>query len=63
MKPINQIVATYRSTHAASVALGTSAPQMRNLIDCGALVDDNGQVWIKSKTKLALTHKKENDND
>ena len=62
MKKVSDVVALYKSVHAASVDLGTSAPQMRNLIDGGALVDSDGQVWIKSKT-IFTDYKKDYDND
>lgn len=62
MKKVIDVVSAYKSVHDASVKLGTSAPQMRNLIDGGALVDDNGQVWIKSKT-IFTDYKKDSCDD
>lgn len=52
MKSIKQALSKYKSTYAAAEANDVHAKQLDRLKDKGALVDDNGQVWIKSKTVL-----------
>lgn len=42
--------------YAAAKALNVSAMQLKRLVDKGALIDDEGNVYIKSTTKI--THKK-----
>lgn len=49
---VYSMVNRYPSRNAAAMALGTSQQQLKNLIEAGALVDEHGQVWIKSKTVL-----------
>lgn len=56
MSPLSQITTQYRSMYAAAKALNVSAMQLKRLVDKGALVDDEGNVYIKSTTKI--THKK-----
>lgn len=57
MKPINQVLQQHKSTYAAAKHHEVAAIQLTRLADSGALVDESGQVWIKSKTKLNLTNK------
>jgi glycerol-3-phosphate responsive antiterminator len=54
MKQIKQIISQHKSVYAAAKALKVSAVQLHRLLDADALVDKDGQVWIKSKTKLEL---------
>lgn len=54
MKPLSQITTQYRSMYAAAKALNVSAMQLKRLVDKDALVDDEGNVYIKSTTKLEL---------
>lgn len=56
MTPLAQITSKYRSMYAAAKALDVSAMQLKRLVDKGALVDDEGNIYIKSATKI--THKK-----
>lgn len=56
MTPLSQITTQYRSMYAAAKALNVSAMQLKRLVGKGALVDDDGNVYIKSATKI--THKK-----
>lgn len=52
MKPIKQVLQQHKSTYAAAKYLGVTATQLQRLEEAGAMVDEAGQVWIKSKTKL-----------
>lgn len=54
MKPLSEITSQYRSMYAAAKALNVSAMQLKRLVDKGALVDDEGNVYIKSTTKLGF---------
>ena len=38
--------------YAAAKVLNVSAMQLKRLVDKGALVDDEGNVYIKSTTKI-----------
>ena len=52
MTPIKQILSAYQSLYAASKALGKNQVQLKRWLDAGALVDDDGSVWIKTKGNL-----------
>ena len=52
MKPIKDIVAKYKNTNAASLDLGINSVQLTRWINMGALVDTDGQIWIKTKGNL-----------
>lgn len=54
MTPLSQITSQYRSMYAAAKALNVSAMQLKRLVDKDALVDDEGNIYIKSATKLEL---------
>ena len=54
MKPISEIVGRYKSVYAASQNLGVSAKLLHENIKRGALVEPDGTIWIRSKTKLNL---------
>ncbi|ADM26681.1 hypothetical protein [Pseudoalteromonas phage H105/1] len=54
MTPLSQITTQYRSMYAAAKALTVSAMQLKRLVDKGALVDDDGNVYIKSATKIDI---------
>lgn len=54
MKPLIEITNQYRSMYAAAKALNVSAMQLKRLVSKGALVDDEGSIYIKSTTKLEL---------
>ncbi|APC46229.1 hypothetical protein [Pseudoalteromonas phage PHS3] len=54
MTPLSQITSQYRSMYAAAKALNVSAMQLKRLVDKGALVDGDGNVYIKSATKIEL---------
>ena len=58
MTPIKKIIAPYASIRAAALRFNVADVQLKRLADKGALVDELGQVYIKSPTKLKL----ENDN-
>lgn len=52
MNQISNILSKYKSMYAAAKALKVTAAQLARLKSAGAIVDDTGQVWIKSKTVL-----------
>jgi hypothetical protein len=54
MKHIKSLIDKHKSTYAAAKAYNVKATQLHRLVDAGAMVDANGQVWIKSKTKLEV---------
>jgi len=54
MKPIKQYLSQHKSTYAAAKYHQVDAIQLHRLEDAGAIVDETGQVWIKSKTVLKL---------
>lgn len=55
MKSIKQILQQHKSTYAAAKYHQVTATQLQRLEEAGALVDETGQVWIKSKTKLKVS--------
>jgi len=54
MIQLSSITSQYRSMYAAAKALNVSAMQLKRLVDKGALVDDDGNVYIKSTTKIEI---------
>jgi len=44
----------YKSLYEASKATGIHAQQLARWIKAGALIDKDGQVWIKSKGRLPV---------
>ena len=54
MKPIKKYLSKHKSTYAAAKYHEVVAIQLHRLVDAGAIVDETGQVWIKSKTKLKM---------
>lgn len=54
MTPLINITSQYRSMYAAAKALNASAMQLKRLVDKGALIDDEGNVYIKSATKIDI---------
>tara|TARA_R110000765_G_C18620476_1_gene571603 strand:- start:139 stop:342 length:204 start_codon:yes stop_codon:yes gene_type:complete len=59
MTPIKKIIAPYVSIRAAALRFNVADVQLKRLADKDALVDEYGQVYIKSKTILKL----ENNNE
>lgn len=54
MKPLSEITNQYRSMYAAAKALNVSAVQLKRLVDKGALVDDEGVIYIPSTTTINI---------
>lgn len=52
MKSIKEYLSHYKSMYAAAKYHNVAAYQLSRLADAGAMVDESGQVWIKSKTVL-----------
>jgi len=63
MKKIKQLLTRYKSQYAAGKANKVTATQLDRLTLVGALVDDDGQVWIKSKTILIDLKESSNANN
>ena len=59
MTPIKKIIKPYVSVRAAALRFNVGAVQLKRLADKDALVDEAGQVYIKSATVLTL----ENNNE
>lgn len=56
MKPITQITNKFPSLYAAGKALNIHPQQLSRWINVGAMLDDDGNVWIK--TGSPVDHKK-----
>lgn len=54
MKKLKTITEQYRSMYAAGKDLEIDATQLRRLVDSGALVTDDGEIYIKSKAKVKI---------
>lgn len=49
MKLVKDLAKQYSTANAAAVALKVHPTQLKRWIEAGALVDENGNVWIKTK--------------
>lgn len=49
-----QIKGNYGSVYRAVKETGIADTQLRRWIKAGALIDNDGQVWIKSKGRLPI---------
>ena len=54
MKELKTITQQYKSMYAAGKDLEIDATQLRRLVNSGALVTDDGEIYIKSKAKVKL---------
>lgn len=54
MKPISEIISSYKSMAEASRETEVAPKLLYELRAKGALVEPDGTIWIKSKTKLNL---------
>ena len=54
MKPITEVLNKYKTIAAASRATGVAPKLLHENIARAALVEPDGTIWIKSKTKLNL---------
>lgn len=54
MKTVKDFLSQHKSYYAASIYHDVTATQLTRLADGEAKVDESGQVWIKSKTKLVV---------
>ncbi len=54
MKPITEVLSKYKTIAAASRATGVAPKLLHENIERGALVESNGTIWIRSKTKLKM---------
>ena len=48
MKPIKEVLSAYVSLYGAAKDLGVAASQLKRWLKADALVDDDGNVWIKT---------------
>jgi len=55
MKTVKDFLSQHKSYYAASIYHDVTATQLTRLADGEAKVDESGQVWIKSKTKLVVS--------
>ena len=54
MKPITEVLSSYKTIAAASRSTGVAPKLLNENIARGALVEPDGTIWIRSKTKLIL---------
>lgn len=52
MKSITELTKAYKSVYAAAKALKTNQTQLQRWVHAGAMVDADGNVWIKTKGKI-----------
>ena len=52
MTPLKQLMSGYDSRHAFAKAKGLHAHQVKRWLDNGAMVDDEGNVYIRTKGKV-----------
>ena len=57
MKPITEVLSRYKTMAAASRATGVAPKLLHENIERGALVEPDGTIWIRSKTKLKMESK------
>lgn len=57
MKPITEVLSKYKTIAAASRATGVAPKLLNENIERGALVEPDGTIWIRSKTKLKMESK------
>ncbi|WP_339892097.1 hypothetical protein [uncultured Alteromonas sp.] len=57
MKPITEVLSRYKTIAAASRATGVAPKLLHENIARGALVEPDGTIWIRSKTKLKMESK------
>lgn len=62
MKPISEVLSRYKTMAAASRATGVAPKLLNENIERGALVEPNGTIWIRSKTKLKIGVNNDNAN-
>jgi hypothetical protein len=54
MKPITEVLNRHKTIAEASRATGVAPKLLHENIERGALVEPDGTIWIRSKTKLNL---------
>lgn len=59
MKTLKSLKDQYGTCHAAGLKLGVHPHQLARLISKGALYNDDGEVYIPSKTKINLSEDSE----
>ena len=52
MITLKEKLSEFKSIYAVGKHYKTDQSQIKALLDKGALIDDDGQIWIPSKTKL-----------
>jgi hypothetical protein len=62
MKPIIEVLSKYKTIAAASRATGVAPKLLHENIERGALVEPDGTIWIRSKTKLNLKGEENGNN-
>ena len=62
MKPIIEVLSKYKTIAAASRATGVAPKLLHENIERGALIEPDGTIWIRSKTKLNLKGEEDGNN-
>ena len=57
MIKVSELIKSYVSVYAASKALKISATQLHRWVKAGAMVDEEGQVWIKTRGYVGRVEK------
>ena len=57
MKPIAEVLSKFKTIAAASRSTGVAPKLLNENIERGALVEPDGTIWIRSKTKLKMESK------
>ena len=56
MKTLKYLIDQHKSYYEAGKQLNVNAQQLKRLVDKGALYNDDGKVFIPSKTKLEINN-------
>lgn len=59
MTPLKQLMSDYDSRHAFAKAKDLHAHQVKRWLDNGAMVDGDGNVYIRTKGYIAIKEKAE----
>ena len=57
MKPITEVLSRYKTIAAASRAFEVAPKLLHENVARGAMVEPDGTIWIRSKTKLKMESK------
>ena len=58
MKKITNLIKQHKTSNAAAKSLGVHPMQLKRFVEYGAMVDDDGNVWVKrGKVNVAKNEK------